>query len=192
MHLDQNHILELFEALDAHLETISESVSIVVVGGASLAMQGVIQRTTEDVDVIARINSEGELHPASPFSQGFMQAISKVARDFGLDKNWLNCVIDNQWKTGLPPGMSNDISWTDFGHLKVGMVGRAGLIPLKLFAVVDSEPGSKHWNDLLKLNPSVEELDNASSWVSTQDASTLFQSMLNEVVHELRTALGIN
>lgn len=45
------------------------------------------------------------------------------------------------------------------------------MIALKLFAAIDRGPRSVHMQDLLRLEPSDEELESAAAWVGTQDAS---------------------
>lgn len=69
-----------------------------------------------------------------------------------------------------------------YDALRVGLVGRRALIALKLFAAVDGGPGGVHFQDLVALEPSDDELEEASAWVRTQDASSVFEQMVGEVV----------
>ena len=66
---------------------------------------------------------------------------------------------------GLPPWISDDLTWRRFGALLIGLAGRQTLIALKLFAAVDQGPRSVHYQDLVVLAPTDEELDIAASWV---------------------------
>ncbi len=185
---------ELFLALAAHLEESKLSINIVVVGGASLAFGQYIERTTRDVDVIAKAErKDGQLilSRATPFPAEFESAVRRVARDFGLQKDWLNAVVDKQWIFGLPPELDDDITWRDYGVLVVGFVGRCGLIPLKFFAAVDQGPLSKHWQDLVALNPSVAEVDKAAKWVKTQDIGEEFKQFVEQAREQLLRELGI-
>ena len=127
---------------------------------------------------------------ASPFSEDFQLAIERVAREFNLPRDWMNTVIDNQWRFGLPDVLYHDISWRDFGPLAVGMVGRKGLIPLKLFASIDQGPQSKHWQDLIVLQPTEIELAQAVDWVKTQDESDYFKQFVDQASEKLRIELG--
>lgn len=68
----------------------------------------------------------------------------------------------------------------------MGLVGRRTLIALKLFATVDQSVRSVHGQDLLALNPSDEELDEAAAWVTAQDASDSFPRLVAEVVEHVR------
>jgi hypothetical protein len=193
MDLTADILEELFSALGAHLEVASLSISIVVVGGASLAAGKLIDRTTKDVDVIAkaeRIDGNLILSKASPVPIEFTSAVERVSRDYGLPKDWLNTVIDSQWEFGLPPGIEEDITWKTYSTLTVGFVGRKGLIPLKLFASVDQGPRSKHWQDLINLAPTDVELSQAATWVKTQDDGAHFKQDVEQASEQLRRALG--
>jgi len=193
MDFNANILSQLFSALGAYLEASEITIKIVVVGGASLAAANLVERTTKDVDVIAKAELRGDeliLSKASPFPKGFQQAIERVARDFNLPADWLNTVIDKQWNFGLPEALYDDITWRDYGPLAVGFVGRAGLIPLKLFASIDQGPKSKHWQDLIVLRPTEEELNQAADWVKTQDQSEYFKQFVEQASEQLRIELG--
>ena len=57
------------------------------------------------------------------------------------------------------------------------------MILFKLFAAADSAgTESVHYQDLLALRPTGQELDAASAWVSTQDASLAFAEILTRVI----------
>ena len=134
-----------------------------------------------DVDVIARMPvGEGTQHP-EPLPPAVVRAAAAVTRDLGLPVEWLNTEIAAQWRTGLPPGLDDDLTWRRFGGLHLGLVGRRTLIALKLFAAVDRGPRSVHFQDLRTLRPTQAELDEAAAWVRTQDASEAFGEMVGQV-----------
>ena len=188
----------LTQVLDPALSAVGEllekehtEVALVVVGGATLNLLGLIDRTTQDVDVIARATDPigavpARLAPPDPLPDALQRAILRVARDFGLAPDWINTAIARQWSQGLPPSLPHDIAWRRYGGLHVGLVGRRTLIALKLFAAVDQSMRSVHGQDLLALNPSDEELDRAAEWVATQDASGAFPRLVTEVVEYVR------
>ena len=165
------------------------SEAVVVVGGASLILLGLATRTTDDVDVIAsarRSEPSGAVMlypPPSPLPEALRSAIAVVARDFGLPTDWMNVEISAQWSQGLPPGLPDDITWRRYSGLDVGLAGRKTLIALKLFASVDQGQQSVHFQDLLLLGPSEEELLHAAEWVKTQDAAPEFPQIIQQVVH---------
>jgi hypothetical protein len=173
------------------LRAAGEQVAIVVVGGATLNLLGMVRRTTNDVDVIARAYRDAEgalrLSRAEPFPPSLQHAIRTVARDFGLPENWMNAEVGAQWVQGLPAWILDDIAWRRYGHLDVGLVGRRTLIALKLFAAVDSGPRSVHVQDLLALAPTDEELEASRGWVVTQDANENFDSMIFQVIEHVRS-----
>jgi len=168
-------------------------MAIVVVGGSTLAVRGWVERVTQDVDVIARAEEqEGGwlLLPPKPLPAAFIDAVARVARDFGLPDDWLNTEIGSQWAFGLPAGFAEEVDWEAFGALTVGFAGRQSLITLKLFAAADRSRGSVHFQDLLALAPSDEELEQAAEWVLGQDASEHFPNLVREVTDHVRRDLG--
>jgi hypothetical protein len=174
-------------ALGDLLAADGEEVRLVAVGGAALQLQGLVDRTTQDVDVIGRVRAEGDdvAHP-EPLPEAVVRAAQAVARDLDLPTDWLNTEIAAQWRTGLPPGLSDDLTWRQFGGplggLVLGLVGRRTLVALKLFAAVDRGPRSVHFQDLRALAPTRAELDAAAAWVRTQDESPVFADMVGQVV----------
>jgi hypothetical protein len=99
----------------------------------------------------------------------------------------MNTVVSMQWKTGLPPGFEERIHWVRYGSLWFGVADRYDLLFLKLFATADSGgPESVHFQDLLALNPTDRELEDASEWVRSQDISTEFKKIVKQVVDHVR------
>lgn len=172
------------------LRAAGEHVSIIVVGGAALNLLGIVRRTTDDVDVIARAvtDSSGVLRlaQAEPFPASLRSAIRTVARDFSLRENWMNAEVGAQWVHGLPPWILEDLTWRAYGNLQVALVGRRTLIALKLFASVDSGPTSVHLQDLLAIVPTDTELEESRRWVATQDANEEFPLMIDGVIGYVR------
>ena len=79
----------LLGALGEQLGALGSRVEMVVIGGSALTALGLIRRATRDVGVLA-IADKGELHRADPLPDALLSARAAVARDFGLDENWLN------------------------------------------------------------------------------------------------------
>src|SRR5690349_20691535 len=107
-------------------------VALVVVGGATLNLLGLVDRTTQDVDVIALASKPigvvpARLAPPDPLPDPLQRAILRVARDFGLTPDWINTAIARQWTQGLPSWLPHDITWRRYGGLHVGLVGRRTL-----------------------------------------------------------------
>ena len=171
-------------------------VGIAVVGGTALNLLGIVQRTTNDVDVLAVVRGgsdpSGEiLMPPDPLPAPLQRAIARVARDFQLPSDWMNTTVGLQWQTGLPPGLAERLHWTRYGGVRVGLADRHDLTFLKLYAAADSGgPASVHVQDLLALHPSERDLELAGAWVREQDPTPAFGGILDEVMAYVRQRLG--
>lgn len=189
--LGRGRIEELLTALGELLAAQGARLGLVIVGGATLSLLGIVARGTSDVDVIARVRRDqlGRIHlePAEPLPLVLADAVRKVARDYGVDADWLNTVAASQWSQGLPPWMADDLTWRTYGGgLDIALVGRRTLIALKLFAAADAGPGSVHLQDLEVLDPTDLELEQAASWVRTQDVAAEWDSFVAGVVRHVR------
>jgi alkylation response protein AidB-like acyl-CoA dehydrogenase len=193
MHSRVPNIIAALRALGEILDSQGETVAVVVLGGAALIMQGFVARVTQDVDVIAISRETQELknrdiEPPEPLPEPLVRGILRVARDFNLPDDWMNTTIGLQWKTGLPPGFSGRIHWEQYGGLWLGLADRYDLIFLKLFAAADSEgPSSVHYQDLMALHPTHDELGAAAQWVRSQDPSPLFAKIIDQVLEHAKS-----
>lgn len=68
----------------------TEPIGVVVCGGSALIAQGLIQRATKNVDVVALMDSERRLVSPAPLPGSLLKAAKEVARDMGFPDNWLN------------------------------------------------------------------------------------------------------
>jgi hypothetical protein len=76
--------------------------------------------------------------------------------------------------------------------LDVGIVGRYDLIFFKLFAAADDIGTSGvHYQDLIALEPTAEELSAAARWVRGQDASPVFGDILEQVMTHVRRHISL-
>jgi hypothetical protein len=166
---------------------------LIVVGGVAMNLRGFTARATTDVDVIARSlppsgSAPAAILPPEPLPEPLASAVRRVARDFGLEEDWLNTEVAKQWhpSAGMPPGLADDIEWHHCGTLHLGVPGREPMIMLKLFATLDRGPHSVHAQDLLHLWPSDAELERARTWVITQDASEEIHAQLDQAIEHVR------
>ena len=182
------NIIAAVRSLGEILASEGEHAAVVVVGGTALIIQGFVARVTRGVDVIAISRDPPEqerkvIEPPEPLPESLLRAISRVARDYNLPVDWMNTTAGLQWKTGLPPGFEERINWEQFGGLGLGLADRFDLIFLKLYSAADSGgPSSVHYQDLMALQPTKEELDLAAQWVRSQDPSAPFARILNQVL----------
>lgn len=181
-------------ATGALLERRGHALAIVVVGGAALNLLRVVSRATNDVDVIALATPHvgrlpTDVRPPEPVPPELRDAVATVARDLGLPADWLNTTVAAQWQTGLPAGFATRITWRQYRGLWVGLAGRFDLIHLKLYAAADDVgTKSRHFRDLVALQPSDTELEAAQRWVETQDASEAEANFVREVITHVRAA----
>lgn len=187
MKIDANSFHVALEALGDLLEEFgAEPQHLVIVGGAALLAQGLIARTTRDVDILAIVDAAEDLVDPRPLSDALKNAAARVARELRLEEDWLNTGPADQVSAGLPPGFSSRLRKRAFGPaLTIYLPDRFDLIHLKLFAVVDQGQG-RHSHDLKALAPTEDEIIAAARWVLTQDASEVFPAL----VHNTLKALG--
>ena len=170
------------------LQARGESFNIIIVGGAAVNLLGFVSRATTDVDILAfaHPDSQGKLQlspPDDPLPGVLVEAARVVATDLSLDPNWLNTGPASQWQSGIPPGLEKRISWRSHGGLSVGIVGRRDLIFLKLYAAVDDTgPTSVHFQDLIALRPTKDELAAAAVWVQQQDPTPIVAQIMQQVI----------
>jgi hypothetical protein len=161
--------------------------SLIVCGGAALVARSLVQRVTKDVDVVAMMRN-GELVSPAPLPASLLVAAEKVAVGMNLPKDWLNNGPSSGdgglFQIGLPDGLEDRMEEHKFGDmLSVFFVGRLDQICFKLYAAVD-QMGSYHGQDLEKLEPSLEELKFAITWVNKHDSSEGFLVMLEHYLSE--------
>ena len=192
---DSADIEQALQRVGELLAAGGERYAIVIIGGAALNLLGVVTRATRDVDILAFARRRGARAwrlepPPTPIPEPLAGAIRTVGRDMGLVENWLNTGPALQWKQGLPRGLLGRVTWRQYAALRVGVVGRADLIRLKLYAAADDHPSGRHVRDLVRLDATDAELQAAARWVKTQDAGPEFPSIVDQVVKHLRARRG--
>lgn len=154
---------------------------IVAVGGGSLLLLGLISRPTADLDVVALIE-DGRYVKPSVLPVDLAEAARATARVMGIREDWVNTGPTALLDFGLPAGFANRTVERRFGGLVVHLAGRRDQVFLKLYAAVDQGRSSKHFQDLVALSPSREELLDGARWTMTHDPSAGFRSELLRVL----------
>ena len=73
----------------------------------------------------------------------------------------------------------------EFGRkLTIHFMGRYDQIHFKLYAAVDQGAG-KHFDDLLALNPTPDELEQAARWSMTHDVSEGYRQVLKGLLNHM-------
>lgn len=164
-------------------------IEMVVCGGSALNVLGYIQRPTEDVDVVAFVdkNKEGTtvLIKASPLKPPLVVAAKRVQKDFNLPENWLNSKPTSVMDFGLPEGLMDRVETHTYGkNLIIHFLGRYDQIHFKLYATID-QSGGKHYDDLMALKPTAEELEKAARWSMTHDPSEGYRKILKDFLGKI-------
>jgi len=68
-------------------ENRAEAFELVVCGGTALILTGLIQRTTQDVDVVALMR-QGTLCSPEPLPPALLLSVREVAEDLNLPYDW--------------------------------------------------------------------------------------------------------
>jgi hypothetical protein len=148
-----------------------------VIGGSALQALGFIDRPTKDVDVLA-LRDGTTLRRADPLPPPLKEARDLVARDFGLQEEWLNSGPTSLLDFGLPRGFLDRLVTRRYGEaLTAHFASRLDQIHFKLYAAVDLGPG-RHETDLRALNPSRDELLTAARWTREHDPSPGYEQSL--------------
>jgi hypothetical protein len=67
----------------------------------------------------------------------------------------------------------------------VALASRHDQICLKLYPAVDDHRRGKHFTDLITLSPTGAELEEAATWVKTQEAEDPFWGLVDQTVAAL-------
>ena len=190
MFQDQKEIERILGALGEQLKSLSdEPVELLVCGGSALIVLGLGQRATKDIDILAYVKrtetGDIKLIKAEPLNDQLIAASRKVARDFNLPDIWLNTGPASAVDLGLPEGIMERVATRKYGQkLTIHFLGRHDQIHFKLYASVDQGAG-KHFDDLLTLEPTADELERAAGWSMTHDESEGYRQVLKELLNHM-------
>jgi len=162
-------------------------VDVVICGAMALAMQGIIDRPTRDIDGLGLvIRKRGRLVLSKPLmSTEFNQAVERVGIHFGVGKFWFSTaatILHDD--THLPPDLIARAEVRDYGsRLKVRLCSRPDMVCLKMWAAI--KRGEPDIGDLVQMRISEEEATAAAAWCLEQDAEarTDLIAILEEVGH---------
>ena len=164
-------------ALGELLDDRGESFSVVAVGGGALALMGLIERATEDIDLVA-LTGNNALETAQPLPASLARAIVDVADVHQLPHKWMNPGPTSLLRFGLPEGFLERCEVRTYGALTLSLASRWDQIHLKVYAAADEYHGGphrgKHHRDLERLKPTHDELRAAIAWTRTHDPSEGF------------------
>lgn len=176
----------VLEALGELLTARGLHYEIVLVGGADLLLRGLAVRPTNDADALGVRLPSGQVRRWTELPAALATAVADVARAYGLPDDWLNLGPASLLDLGLPPGFETRLDPLEVGGLVVWLAGRYDLVCFKLYAAVDHWPSrDRHFQDLVALSATHDELLSAAAWARTHDPSPGFRSQLEDVLRHL-------
>lgn len=172
---------DLIRALSSELERSGAApFELCVIGGTALAMLGLVDRPTKDIDVVALGDSSSGvlvLRKAKPLPEELLAAVQAVAIQFVVEPGWLNGGPSDLIDWGLPEGFEERLVAVDYGRaLRIHFASRLDQICLKTYAAADV--AGRHLTDLIALAPAEDEMDLALRWAVSQDPSGGFRIQL--------------
>jgi hypothetical protein len=179
---------EMLSALGALLEREGIGpVDVVVCGAMALAMQGIIDRPTRDIDSLGLVTKEkGRLKLSKPLmSNEFNQAVERVGIHFGLGKFWFSTaptILHDD--THLPNDLIRRAKILRYGsHLTIRLCSRADMVRLKMWAAINR--GEPDISDLVEMRITRKEAEAAVAWCLEQNphAKKELINILEEVGH---------
>lgn len=150
--------------------------SFIICGGASLVLQGIISRTTKDIDIIA-----------PPIDDILKASALSVSQDLGLDDHWLNTGPESISKDLASGWESRVFEVFNDSNLSVFSISRSDLIFTKFWALCDRQ---KDKQDLIFLNPSLIELEEAIKQTLSKDQNSHWPEWVNKQGDILKKELG--
>jgi hypothetical protein len=184
--LDPRSLDRALEALGIVLADQGLAYELVAVGGSALLLLGLIERPTQDLDIVGIVDS-GRYVNAKPLPKPLIDAVQDVGETLGLGPHWLNAGPTDLLNFGLPDGFEDRVTRRAFGPLILNIASREDQVCFKLYAAVDRGPDSKHFQDLKALQPTRDELLLAARWSITHDPSEPYRDWLIQAL----AALGI-
>ncbi|HWO24003.1 MAG TPA: DUF6036 family nucleotidyltransferase [Kofleriaceae bacterium] len=176
---DRRRLETALQALGELLADQGHSHRVVAIGGGALSMMGLVERSTEDLDLVGVLEGD-TLQSAEPLPSTLVEAISDVAKLHGLQPKWMNNGPTSLLVHGLPEGFLDRCTPRTYGGLTVLFASRFDQIHLKLLA--SNRLNDKHHADLRRLQPTREDLLAAASWARTQAVGEVFEMELRRTL----------
>jgi len=186
---ERDRLDEALATLGALLEERGNHIGVLVVGGGSLLLLGVVERPTADVDIVG-FSSVAGYTKADVLPEFLTTAVLEVGDALGLGGAWFNSGPAGLIDFGLPAGLEDRVMVRTYGGLEVHLPAREDLVCFKLYAAVDQGERSKHFADIRALTPTSEQLLNAARWTRTHDPSPGFLVELQRILRLLEVEVS--
>jgi hypothetical protein len=178
---DLERLEEALATLGEVLTERAETWELLVGGGGSLLLLGLVDRPTADIDVVGRFTPHGYAKLAE-LPAYLAEAAGDVGDALGIGRAWLNTGPAGLVDFGLPPGLEDRVEVRRYGALALHIPAREDLVAFKPYAAVDLGERSKHFQDLQRLAPTPRELIAAAAWTRTHDPSPGYLGELKRVL----------
>jgi hypothetical protein len=172
---------DILQKFDSYLSDRSLTFEATVIGGAALAVLGVITRETQDCDVLSPKIPADILKAAKDFSREI------AAQGGDLKEDWLNNgpealmnALPKKWQA-----RTQDLYSGQALHLQT--LGRPDLLRSKFFAYCDRQ---QDLPDCVALKPTKEEIQETLDWLRGQDAHPGWPDHVNKSMAALAKRLG--
>jgi len=178
---DTVHPAALVPEFDAFLEGRGLRLEAILVGGAALALLGVISRETRDVDVLV---------PVLPIE------IADAARTFAAESRTRGIALEAEWLNNGPASLTKDLprGWEarkqlvySGRSLVLHVLGRPDLLKSKLWSLCDR---GRDLLDCVAMAPSPEELQEALPWITELDGAPEWPAHVEATLADLGRRLG--
>jgi hypothetical protein len=169
------------EAFDRYLAARGLRMEAVVLGGAALALLGIVSRATDDCDV---------MYPIIPAD------IGAAARAFAAERTGAGEPLGDDWFNNGPASLAKALpaGWEDrleplFAgtSLRLRCPCRSDFLRSKLFALCDR---ALDLADCVALAPTPAELHELTGWVEDQDANPDWPAHVRATLDDLARRLG--
>ena len=168
------------EAFNLWLTKRSLKLEAVVIGGAALALLGVIDRQTRDFDILQPHLSKELLTSAKEFAQYLRSQGTELTSDwFNNGPTQVADLLPEGWRDRLQPLFNGSA-------LTLTTLGRNDLLKTKLFALCDR---GTDLIDCLALAPTKIELVEAIPWLEVQDAHPEWPEHVRITLNDLEERL---
>ncbi len=164
----------LREVAEIYQDLGGAPLEVAICGGTALNLSGLLERPTQDVDVLV----------PEEWPEPLKEAVSATAKRHRLNPDWMNSGPVDLFRMGLPEGYFQRCERLSFQKsLTYLITSRLDQVYFKLYACIDR--GGYHVEDLKHLHPSEDELFQATLWCFTHDVSPEFRMITIDFLQKM-------
>lgn len=197
MDIEKKTIDKIFKALNDQIGIHNGHLySLVICGCTALIARGLADRKTKDIDVLGEVS----LIDGSPvikrihrFPSWFTASVNAVYIDLKMPDNWFNAGPSIQVDYGLPEGIESRLEKKSYGDfLNIYYISRIDQIHFKLNHSLCIGGIGYQVDDLIKLNPTQDEIIQACTWLLDQYKSENIKKSLLDFLERAGLLPGIS